>query len=121
MEADDSWEPTTKPVIVCSANQLPNGRLLLGIRHWDTQMRKQFQAIYGEKAHSKKLWDKAVRFFQGRPQPMFGTEIEQGFVDQFGRFYNREEAMILARQNKQIIVSDHQMLSLTALHSEDLW
>ena len=115
------WTPTTRPVIVCSANQLPNGNLLLGIRHWDAQMRLQFRAIYGKKGYSKKLLDRLVRFLQGRPEPMFGTDIEQGFVDQFARFYSREEAMLLARQNDQIIVPDYQMLSLTALHSEDLW
>jgi len=109
------------PVIVCSANKLPSGRLLLGIRHWDTQMRVQFRAIYGERAYSSSLWNRLVRFLQGRPQPMLGTEVEQGFVDQFSRFYTREEAMLLARQNSQIVVPDHQMLSVTALHSEDLW
>ena len=49
------------------------------------------------------------------------ADAEQGFIDQWGRFYTREEALRVARQNNQIIVPDHQMLSAVALHSEDLY
>jgi hypothetical protein len=31
-----------------------------------------------------------------------GGREEQGFIDQFGRFYDREEAMQLALQNDQV-------------------
>ena len=94
-----NWEPTTKPWIVCAAIRF-NDHIVCGPRHWDTTMRKMVDLL---KDHE--FWGKA----------------EQGFIDQFGRFYNREEAMQVARQNNQIIVSDSQMLSLTALHSEDLY
>ena len=103
------WEPTTQPWIVSAANQLPNGVLLVGPRHWDTTMRKQFKAMYGDDAFTNP--DKRVPH----------GDIEQGFIDQWGRFYTREEAMVVARQNDQIIVPDEQMLSLSALHSEDLY
>lgn len=118
---EEQWEPTTRPVIVCAANLTPDGRLLLGVRHWDNNMRSQFRAIYGYQAYSTGHWNRLVRFLQGRPQPALGTEIEQGFIDQFSRFYTREEAMLVAKQNGQVIVPEHQMLSLTALHTEDLW
>ena len=72
--------------------------LLCGPRHFDILMTKVIRG--GERS-----W----------------VSAEQGFVDQFQRFYTREEAMQLARENDQIIVPDDQMLSLTALHSEDLY
>jgi len=100
-----AWEPTVKPIIVCAANQLPDGTLLLGARHWDTQMRSQMRERYGKDWHNT---------------TSFGT-IPQGFMDQFGRWFSREEAMQIARQNHQIIVAEEEMLSLTALHSEDLY
>ena len=115
-----AWTPTTRPVIVCAANELADGTLLIGVRHWDTRMRDQFRAKYGPFNQNKFL--KFLRRLVGLPVPPRGLGTEgQGFIDQFGRFYEREEAMLLARANNQIIVPDHQMLSLTALHSEDLW
>lgn len=116
------WEPTTRPVIVCSAVKLCDGTILLGIRHWDTNMRLQYRAKYGKNALEASWRYKLVRFLQGRPQPPRYPHLDdQGFFDQFSRYYTREEAMVLAKQNGQIIVPEYQMLSLTALHSEDLW
>ena len=97
-----TWEPTTKPVIVCAANRMEDDVLLVGPRHWDLTMHSQLEAMsrHGKQQHGL---------------------VEQGFIDQFGRFYTREEAMLVARQNNQIIVKDEDMLSLVALHSEDLY
>jgi len=122
MQDEASWVPTSRPVIVASANLLEDGTMLIGVRHWDTNMRQQFQAKYGKNAQKKGWWRKLIRFCQGRPQtPKMHGLKGQGFIDQFSRWYDREEAMLLARANKQIIVPDHQMLSLIDLHSEDLW
>lgn len=98
------WEPTTRPVIVCAANQHEDGMIACGARHWDTIMRSQVRREDG-------TW----------PRGWSHGEHDQGFIDQFCRYYTREEAMLLARANQQIIVPDDQMLSLTALHSEDLY
>lgn len=95
------WEPTVKPIIVCAANKMPDGRLILGARHWDTHMRSTVAVIYGDFDSQHGM-------------------AEQGFIDQFCRFYTREEAMQVARQNEQIRWPDD-MLSETALHSEDLY
>lgn len=114
------WEPTIRPVIVASANKLSDGTMLIGVRHWDALMRDQFQAKYGKSRYKQGQWYRFVNFLQGRP-PTPKLRDEQGFIDQFARFYQREEAMLLARQNDQIILPDDQMLSLSALHSEDLW
>lgn len=124
MNAEHSpvWVPTTRPVIVCAANRLADGTILLGVRHWDTNMRAQFKAKYGTNTLKKSWWANFVRWMQGRPPvPTKHHVDDQGFIDQFSQYYTREEAMELAIQNEQIIVPPRQMLSLTALHSEDLW
>jgi len=102
MSESKKWEPTVKPIIVCAANKMPDGDLILGARHWDTQMRATVKAIYRDPDNIK-----------------YGA-AEQGFIDQFNRFYTREDAMQVARQNDQIRFPDD-MLSETALHSEDLY
>lgn len=65
--------------VVCAANRLPDGTLLIGARHWDTHM----------VAQAKRLGVKG------------GCE-DQGFIDQFGNFLTREEAWKVARKNGQI-------------------
>ena len=101
MSESKKWQPTVNPIIVCAANRMRDGNIILGARHWDTQMRKTVSAIYGEINSKHGL-------------------AEQGFIDQFNRWYTREEAMQIARQNEQIRFPDD-MLSETALHSEDLY
>lgn len=99
-----AWEPTTQPWIVCAANRIQSGDeeiILPGPRHWDKTMHALARALKIPRGDA--------------------ARAEQGFIDQWGRFYTREEAMKIARQNNQIIVSDKEMLSLTALHSEDLY
>ncbi len=120
MSNETPWEPTTRPVILCAANLLVDGTLLIGVRHWDTLMRKQFKAKYGEHSFRQGRFYRVLRILRGLPRAPF-TRASEGFIDQFTRFYNRKEAMMLAKQNGQIIVPDHQMLSLTDLHSEDVW
>ncbi len=115
------WEPTTQPVIVCAANRLPDSTIILGTRHWDSLMREHYRAIYGKNVHKRTWWHKILRWLQSRPQPSFTTVADEGFIDQFMRYYTREEAMVVARQNDQIIVPDHQLMASGALHSEDLY
>jgi len=70
------------PFIVCAANRHPtNGRIICGARHYDPIMRAQIDASEGYVS-----W----------------MGCEQGFIDQFGKFYSREEAFIIARDNNQI-------------------
>ena len=70
----------TKPqqVVVCAANKMPNGVILCGARHWDKVMRAQADAM-GFK----------------------GGDEEQGFIDQFGDFITREEALKIVKKNGQ--------------------
>ena len=92
------WSPSVKPYIVCAANRL--GKVIVcGPRHCDKIMLAMIHRL-----EDHEYWGPS----------------EQGFIDQFGRFYTREEAMQVARQNNQIRWPDD-MLSKTALHSEDLY
>ena len=68
------------PRIVCAAIRNPTtGRIICGPRHFDPIMRSSIPSA-------------ETRAFR-----------EQGLVDQFCKFYTREEAYILARENGQII------------------
>lgn len=98
---DKKWQPTCRPIIVCAANKMPDGLLILGARHWDAQMVTTIRAIYKDVNQTLGL-------------------AEQGFVDQFNRFYTREEADQIAKQNDQIRWPEDR-LSEVALHSEDLY
>jgi hypothetical protein len=70
-----------EPRIVCAANKFENGPLLIGARHFDQHMHVQmsYMGVKGSDPHI------------------------QGFIDQYGRFYNREEAWVIAEKNGQII------------------
>jgi hypothetical protein len=72
-----------KPWIVCAANKCENGQYLIGVRHWDQFMLEQ-NSSYNISSDC-------------------GNKVIQGFIDQFGNFYNRQEAWIVAEANGQII------------------
>lgn len=72
--------------VVCAAVKMPNGVLILGIRHWDGFMAQYVREHGGRQAFN-----------------FFGRDEEQGFVDQFGNFLSREDAWKVAEQAGQII------------------
>lgn len=65
--------------VVCAACKIGD-LILCGPRHWDNTMRKQAKAIQGTVGWSSR-WSRA----------------EQGFVDQWGVFMDRKEAMQVAK------------------------
>ncbi len=71
----DYWEDNgiEKPqsIIVCAACKFDTV-ILCGARHWDTVMREQFKVI---------------------TSALHACRFEQGFIDQFGNFHNREAAL----------------------------
>ena len=77
------------PRIVCAANLMPDGTMFIGARHWDQLMRQQ--ADNYTKAN-------------GKPDHFVGA-AEQGFIDQWGTFYDRKEAWVIAERNGQILRS----------------
>ena len=70
-----------KIIIVCAAVRYPDGKTLVGPRHLDYVMLKQYQAL-----GIKEGEDKATC----------------GFIDQEGNFYTRCEAWKIAEENNQI-------------------
>ncbi|ASV44082.1 hypothetical protein PBI_SCTP2_67 [Salicola phage SCTP-2] len=70
------------PRIVCAAMKLQDGTIVVGVRHFDHFMIQQIQAMNMHVTHSNTV---------------------QGFVDQFGEFYDREQAYEVAHGNNQIV------------------
>ena len=98
MKTEEEWKPdysVTPRRIVCAANRhRDSGRIICGARHWDNIMRSQVKE--GEKFTG---WD-------------------QGFIDQFGDFLDRQEAWIVAAEQDQI----RRLVSATGtLYSENLY
>lgn len=98
----DYWEtngiekPT--PVVVCAAIRF-GGTILAGARHWDSVMRTQSDLIGIAELRKK------------------GKE-EQGFINQFGEFLTREDAIKVAKESGQRLRSAD---IGGALFSEDLY
>ena len=68
--------------IVCAANRhVESGRIVLGLRHYDSFMHAQIADI----------------------TPEWKGKVEQGFVDQFGKFLTRKEAWVVASTQNQIV------------------
>lgn len=77
-----------KRIIVTAANKLGNtGIMLVGARHWDKVMVAQWESL-------KPLLD------------IKHSEIEQGFIDQYGQFLTRDEAYYVAYENEQPLICE---------------
>ena len=65
--------------VVCAANRWKDGTIVLGIRHFCPMMRAQINSM--------------------EYTPVGGSE--QGFVDQWGNFMTRDEALSVVKMNEQ--------------------
>lgn len=94
----DLLEPNApfEPWIVCAAVQFEDGLIVAGARHFDPVMR----SVIGRLGLTGS----------------FGPK--QGFIDQRGNFLTRQEAMVIARKNGQLL--DHVGPSNT-LFSESIY
>ncbi len=84
--------------VVCAANKFEDGTIILGIRHWDGFMHNSADSLGLRRIHNK---------------------CDQGFVDQWGNFMSRDEALQVVRANGQ-----HTRLPLDkfdTLYSENLY
>lgn len=85
--------------VVCAAIRASDGEVLIGIRHYSTDMHSQIRA---------------------RPDgAKFYGECEQGFVDQWGNYLSRTEARVIAEKRSQIVRNHH--LNGDELFSEHLY
>jgi hypothetical protein len=87
--------------IVCAALRAADGDVLVGIRHYSTDMRKQIQ--------SRADGDKFNHL----------GEEDQGFVDQWGSYMTRAEAYMVADKVGQIM--NHEACTPGRLYSEGLY
>lgn len=96
----DNWQPPAdiKPWIVCAAIKR-NGTIICGARHWDMIMRLQ-----------------VINYPKSK-----GSEWEQGFIDQFGFFHNRKEAMKIVKESGQPFNAERNGGSAEELYSEGLY
>lgn len=76
-----------QPVIVCAAIRDSENFIITGARHFDMIMHNQL-AMYNA--------------FNNAPNKKW----EQGFIDQFGKFHNRKEAMQIVKNGKQRFMFD---------------
>ena len=89
----------SRAIIVCAACRR-GSVVIAGARHWDKGMNTLYSQLSIE---------------------VSGTEFEQGFIDQFGNFYSRKEAL------KTLLINDLQMInwdrngSTEELYSEGLY
>ncbi len=92
----DETEIEYNPRIVCAANRLSTGAIIIGTRHFSVTMNQNF---YGYLAA-------AISDDPGITEEELKDSYrrsEQGFIDQHGKFYNRYEAWKIAESNNQII------------------
>lgn len=79
--------------IVCAANRCDvTKRIVIGIRHYDGVMQDQIANL--------QIAMEETNHFAKTP---FEDKVTQGFIDQYGNFYNRQEAWKIADQNGQIL------------------
>ena len=102
----DYWKDNgiKKPqqVVVCAAVfDEKSGTLILGARHWDKVMHNHYEALPEA----------------DRPR---APRMLQGFIDQFGVFLTREDALQIARASGQLLNPEFERCH-KKLFSEDLY
>ena len=101
-EAQRNECPLERPVVrrvVCAA-LLVNEHLVCGPRHFDAVMRGHLELI---------------------SEPYSSANVVQGFIDQFGVFMDRYEAMRVAKDSGQSIDFERNGGDRTTLYSEGLY
>lgn len=90
--------------VVCAACQYGDV-IIAGARHYDGVMRSQLMAY--PKDHPVRTMKRSL--------------VVQGFIDQYGVFMTREEALVVAKEAGQINVRREKTFPEDELFSEDLY
>jgi hypothetical protein len=105
--------PTCKKprVVVCAAIRNKKGKVVCGARHYDSVMRQIFirNPNWFERVILRKSFVKDKDWYS----------CEQGFIDQFGVYMDRQEVWKVAEQSGQIKYAPEH--SKGTLYSEDLY
>lgn len=101
-----NWEPSedAKVIIVCAANQFEDGLIIAGARHFDNVMHGNIKRVFNTRDNRADQ----------------SSMSEQGFIDQYGRFYSREDAFKIVQENGQPFDLDRNG-SHSVLYSEGLY
>lgn len=92
-------------IVVAAACKAPGWSVILvGARHWDKVMRLQLKYMDTEFIDT-----------------FYTSEFEQGFIDQFGEFLTREQAMDIVKANGQKFDIERNGGSDKELYSEGLY
>lgn len=96
----EEWQPPAdvKPWMVCAACK-HGDVIFLGARHWDNVMWQQAGPYFDREGSTAHLFD-------------------QGFIDQWGRFYQRDEAMEAVKASGQPFNAERQGGITHELYSE---
>lgn len=105
------------PRIVCAAVRRTDGCIVAGPRHFDQTMWCQILGVTPETFRG--IQSGGVGREEDLPAVKLWQGAEQGFIDQHGNFYTREEAWRLAERGKQIAFDDDWQRG--SLHSEHLY
>lgn len=81
--------PTPQRRVVCAAIRNCRGQIICGARHYDTVMRDQICASKG-----RRYWKTFVKVF-GKIVWRCDS-VQQGFIDQWDVFMDRQEALAVA-------------------------
>lgn len=95
--------------IVSAAMLMDDGSVVMGIRHFSSDMRAVLRRLYGTGFKLFGCW---------LTKPYHLRVSDQGFVDQFGTFHDREAAWTIAQAAGQIRQVTGQV---GTLYSEDLY
>ena len=106
-----------KPYIVCAACRSTTLNLVVaGARHFDVIMRNQINAL-GHADNGGKAEDDILTLYWHT----HWSQADQGFIDQFGKFYERDEALAVARENEKDGRKLRNPDARVDLYSEDLY
>ena len=99
-----------KPIIVCAANRYIDNKqniniLITGARHFDDVMHSVIMQMFP---------DQDIR-------RMICGGMEQGFIDQYGLFYNRQDALKVVKENGQPFDAERNSGNGKDLYSEGLY
>jgi hypothetical protein len=87
---------TPKRRVVCAAIRNCKGDIICGARHYDNIMRAQILI-----SKNKRFWKCVLKI--GKFIVCRYPRIEQGFIDQWGVYMSREEALTVAKETGQIL------------------
>lgn len=118
------WTPDPeKRRIVCAAILIPTNRgdgciKLVGPRHWDQVMHTQIRNLVEAACPEAKNDFKAYQAYLDTTYDF--ANQEQGFIDQYGTFFGRDDSFVIATRQGQIRKKSGNPDS-TELFSEDLY